>query len=198
MTIQPSPRSETGPAPRAEGGRPILEVRDIRKSFGGVEAVGGVSFTLAPGEVVALAGDNGAGKSTVIKMISGVYVPDAGEILLEGQPIQGLEPRAIRDRGIETIYQDLALADNLDVGINLFLGRERTKRVLGLLPVVDRATMRREAQEELRRLGIQLPSPLSPVRNFSGGQRQAIAIARAVYWSRRRPSACLSSARSAR
>jgi ABC-type sugar transport system ATPase subunit len=120
---------------------PILEAKSLDKKFGGIHAVQDVSLHVMPGEVVALAGDNGAGKSTVIKMISGVYKPDGGQVLYEGQRVDHLTPREIRDRGIETIYQDLALADNLDVGTNLFLGREKVNHFLGL-PYLDRKTMR--------------------------------------------------------
>lgn len=162
---------------------PILQVKGVHKRFGGNHAVRGVSFDLHPGEVLALAGDNGAGKSTVIKMISGVYETDAGSILFEGNDITTMTPQQVRNLAIETIYQDLALAENLDVGINLFLGRERMKRLFGILPVVDRAWMNAEAKKALKELGIQIPDPDQPVANLSGGQRQAIAISRAIYWN---------------
>ena len=163
---------------------PLLEVEGLHKSFGGNHAVRGVSFALQGGEVLALAGDNGAGKSTVIKMISRVYTPDRGDVRLEGRSLSGATPREARDSGIETIYQDLALAENLDVGANLFLGRELEKHILGL-PFVDRKRMRRIAAAEMEKLGIRLPAPDISVRGLSGGQRQAIAIARAVYWEAR-------------
>lgn len=137
-----------------------------------------------PGEVLALAGDNGAGKSTLIKMIAGVHQPDHGKIFYQGETISKRSPHEVRDLGIETIYQDLALADNLDVGVNIFLGRERMKRVLGL-PILDRKFMRQEAVGALQHLGIQLNDLTMPVRYLSGGQRQAIAISRAVYWKAR-------------
>lgn len=162
---------------------PILQVRGVHKRFGGNHAVRDVSFELYPGEVLALAGDNGAGKSTVIKMISGVHKADAGSILFQGQDITDMTPHQVRELAIETIYQDLALAENLDVGINLFLGRERIKRLFGVLPVIDRAWMNSEAKRALKDLGIQIPDPDQPVANLSGGQRQAIAISRAVYWN---------------
>ncbi|HKJ94228.1 MAG TPA: ATP-binding cassette domain-containing protein [Gammaproteobacteria bacterium] len=164
--------------------KPILTVKGLDKSFGGNHAVQGVSFEVHPGEVVALAGDNGAGKSTVIKMISGVLEPDGGDIVFDGERLNGLTTREIRDRGLETIYQDLALADNLDVGVNLFLGRELSRRRFGL-SFVDRRTMRDKANETLKGLGITLSDPEAIVRNLSGGQRQAIAIARAIYWKAR-------------
>jgi simple sugar transport system ATP-binding protein len=162
---------------------PILQVEGIHKSFGGNHAVRGVDFELFPGEVLALAGDNGAGKSTIIKMISGVYSADAGTVHFQGRPITTMKPQQVRDMAIETIYQDLALAENLDVGVNLFLGRERMRRFLGVLPVIDRAWMNAEAKRALKDLGISIPDPDQPVRNLSGGQRQAIAISRAVYWN---------------
>ena len=159
----------------------LLEVNDVYKRFGGTYAVQGVSLELYEGEVLALAGDNGAGKSTLIKMISGVHQPDRGEILYKGDSLLGRTPQGVREAGIETIYQDLALADNLDVGINLFLGREKQKRFLGL-PYLDRKTMREEAKKALYNLGIVVDEMSRPVRDLSGGQRQAIAISRAVYW----------------
>jgi len=170
-------------SPTADNG-PILEARSLNKRFGGIQAVRDVSLHVMPGEVVALAGDNGAGKSTVIKMISGVYKPDGGEVRYLGERVDQLTPREIRDRGIETIYQDLALADNLDAGTNLFLGREKLKHFLGL-PFLDRKTMRSEAAKALKNLGIVVRDLDAPVRTLSGGQRQALAIGRAVYWQAR-------------
>lgn len=162
----------------------ILSVRSMSKRFGGVQALQDVSFDLEAGEVLALAGDNGAGKSTLIKCISGVHQPDEGEIRYKGAAIEMASPRGARRLGIETIYQDLALADNLDVGANVFLGREPTKRFLGLLPAIDRKHMRAVAQDVLQTLEIEIPkSKLNrPVRTLSGGQRQAVAIGRAIYW----------------
>ncbi|MDJ1006288.1 MAG: ATP-binding cassette domain-containing protein [Paracoccaceae bacterium] len=159
----------------------LLTVDGLAKRFGGNEAVKDVSFDVHPGECVVLAGDNGAGKSTVIKMISGVYQPTAGQVYFLGNRLTGQSAEAVRRAGIETIYQDLALADNLDPGLNLYLGREKTKRVLGL-PVLDRAAMRRDAVDVLRGLGIVVPDPTASVREMSGGERQAIAIARAIHW----------------
>jgi simple sugar transport system ATP-binding protein len=165
-------------------GDPILRCVEVSKRFGGVHALERVSFDLHRGEVLALAGDNGAGKSTLIKVVSGVHRPDDGELLFKGEPARFANPRAARERGIETIYQDLALADNLDVGANVFLGREPASRFLGLLPRLDRATMRRAAHEVLETLDIDIPARKlnQPVRNLSGGQRQAVAIGRAIYW----------------
>jgi ABC-type sugar transport system ATPase subunit len=162
----------------------LLEARGLSKRFGGVQALQRVDFHLRRGEVVALAGDNGAGKSTLIKCISGVHPPDEGEILFKGRPVRLSHPREARDLGIETIYQDLALADNLDVGANVFLGREPPTRRFGLLPAIDRRRMRRAAAEVLETLEIEIaPDKLGqPVRTLSGGQRQAVAIGRAIYW----------------
>jgi len=167
----------------SEGTAPLLEVRGVSIHFGGVEALKAVDLEVRAGEVVALAGDNGAGKSTLIKIVSGVYVPGAGEVRFRGERTPAGDPQAVRARGIETIYQDLALADNLDVGSNIFLGREPMRRVLGL-PVVDRARMTEVAREVLERLDIHVPpNKLNvPVRLLSGGQRQAIAIGRALWW----------------
>jgi ABC-type sugar transport system ATPase subunit len=168
--------------PEASDGGPLLEARALSKRFGGVQALQRVSFELRAGEVLALAGDNGAGKSTLIKCISGVYQPDEGEILYKGRPTLLANPREAREQGIETIYQDLALADNLDVGANVFLGREPPTRRLGLLPAIDRRRMREAAAEVLRTLEIEIPpSKLTlPVRTLSGGQRQAVAISRSL------------------
>ncbi len=159
----------------------LLEAKGLKKRFGGNEAVSDVSFTVHEGECVVLAGDNGAGKSTVIKMISGVHTPTEGQVFFNGELLTGKTPEGVRSAGIETIYQDLSLADNLDPGLNLYLGREKMRRVLGI-PVLDRAAMRRDAAEVMKSLGIEVPDPAAPVRDLSGGQRQAIAIARAIHW----------------
>ncbi len=165
------------------GSEPILSCRDLSKRFGGVHALEKVSFELGRGEVLALAGDNGAGKSTLIKAISGVHHPDEGEIWFKGAPARFENPRQARETGIETIYQDLALADNLDVGANVFLGREPLVSFLGLKRL-DRTKMRDAAHEVLETLDIDIPRRKlrQPVRNLSGGQRQAVAIGRAIYW----------------
>jgi ribose transport system ATP-binding protein len=160
----------------------LLETRDVTKRFGGLTAVDRVSVGVRPGEALALLGDNGAGKSTLIKLISGVYPPDGGEILLAGKPIRVGSPMDALAAGIETIYQDLALAENLDVGANIFLGRERLRRRFGLVNVLDDAAMAAEAQKVLDRLDIHIPSLRSTIRTLSGGQRQAVAISRSIYW----------------
>ncbi len=159
----------------------ILKVDGLKKRFGGNEAVSNVSFDVNEGECVVLAGDNGAGKSTVIKMISGVYQPTAGQVHFDDTVLTGKSPEAVRSLGIETIYQDLALADNLDPGLNLYLGREKTRRIFGI-SFLDRKEMQRNAVEVMKSLGIVVPDPSAPVREMSGGQRQAIAIARAIHW----------------
>lgn len=165
--------------------QPILSVRNVSKHFGGVQALDKVSFDVFPGEVVALAGDNGAGKSTVIKAISGVYPYEDGDIFLDGKRIAFATPQEARDNGIETIYQDLALADNLSIGANIFLGREPMKRLFGILPAIDRKRMAEAAKETMKRLDFHVDRLDAPVAAFSGGQRQAVAIGRAMYWNAR-------------
>ena len=161
---------------------PILTARGVSKRFGGLTAVDDVDFEVRPGEVVALLGDNGAGKSTLIKCISGVYRPEHGTVMFNGADITHHAPADIRSRGIETIYQDLALAENLDVGANVFLGKEKTRRLFGFIPVTDDNYMRVEASTALDELDIHIPSLKQKLVNLSGGQRQAVAIARAMYW----------------
>jgi simple sugar transport system ATP-binding protein len=165
----------------------ILEVNTISKRFGGVKALDRVSIKLNEGEVLALAGDNGAGKSTLIKIISGVYTSDEGEISFNGRKILNNNPNYSRNLGIETIYQDLALADNLDVPSNIFLGREPIKKSLKFLHRLDRNFMYEQSVDVLESLKIEIPksSLTQPVASLSGGQRQAIAISRAIYWNAR-------------
>lgn len=164
---------------------PLLEVRNLSKSFGAVHALRDLTMHVAAGEVVALAGDNGAGKTTLIKAISGVYKPTSGKVLLEGQEVDFSSPQEARERGIETIYQDLALADNLTIGANIFLGREPMTKRWGFLPVLDRKKMAEAARETMALLDFHVNRLDAPVSNFSGGQRQAVAIGRAVYWNAR-------------
>lgn len=161
---------------------PLLEIRNLSKSFGPVKALNDVSMEVHAGEVVALAGDNGAGKTTLIKAISGVYPPTSGEIIVRGKPVAFETPQDARDNGIETIYQDLALADNLSIGANIFLGREPMRKAFGFLPVLDRRAMAQAARETMAILDFHVSRLDAPVSNFSGGQRQAVAIGRAVYW----------------
>jgi ABC-type sugar transport system ATPase subunit len=165
--------------------QPIIQAVNLEKHFGGLVAVNNVSLDVYPGEVVGLVGDNGAGKSTLIKMISGVYRPDNGQILLDGAEVHFATPMEARQRGIETIYQDLALCENLDAPVNIFLGREPFKRTLGFFRVVNRSYMLTESEHVLDQLDIHIPNLNRPIRQMSGGQRQAVAIARAVYWNAR-------------
>ena len=160
-----------------------LSIRGVTKIFGGLTAVDKISLDVRRGEVVGLLGDNGAGKSTLIKCVSGVHRPEEGEIFFDGAPALFATPMDARRAGIETIYQDLALANNLDVGANIFLGREVKKRRLGgLVQTLDDKFMERESRETLDSLQIRFPTLTEPIQNLSGGQRQAVAIARAVYW----------------
>ena len=176
---------EAAARPRA-GDEPIFEARDVTKRFGRVVALRGVDFDLRAGEVHAIVGDNGAGKSTLIKILSGVMQPTSGEILIDGHPVSLGSPREARSHGIETVYQDLALANHLDASANLFLGRESLQPgVLGWLGFLDSRTMRRRTSEELRHLKIDIPSVQVPVLGMSGGQRQAVAVARAHAWGSR-------------
>src|SRR5512147_703666 len=138
---------------------PLLQAVNLTKRFGGLTAADSVSLDVNVGEVTGLVGDNGAGKSTFIKMIAGVYQPDDGELYFEGRKVEFSGPRDARDMGIETIYQDLALAENLDVGSNIFLGREIKKRYLGgMIKTLDRSKMRKESANVLSRLDIVIPS----------------------------------------
>ena len=164
----------------------ILRAKEIEKRFGRVVALRGVNYELRHGEVHAIVGDNGAGKSTLIKIVSGVHPPDAGTIALEGNEVTIPSPRAARELGIETVYQDLSLADELDAATNLFLGREELMPApLSWFGFLDKKKMRRRAAEEINRLKVGIPSVQQPVLNFSGGQRQSIAVARAIAWGRR-------------
>jgi D-xylose transport system ATP-binding protein len=161
---------------------PVLELVDIRKSYGPVNALRGVSLQLRPGEVHALVGDNGAGKSTLIKTITGVHPHDGGQILWRGEPMSFAGPRDAARRGISVVYQDLAVCGNLSVADNVFLGREsRHSGPLGsLLRRVDRTAMEQETLDLLRSLSVNLQKVRTPVEGLSGGQRQSVAIARAL------------------
>jgi len=162
---------------------PMLEVRGLTKRFGGLTAVDHMDMQVFPGEVVGLLGDNGAGKSTLIKMISGVYHPEEGQILFQGKEVRMASPADALELGIETLYQDLALAENLDVFSNIFMGREKTRRFLGLIPVLDHQAMHDESKKVLDRLEIEIPSLRNLINTLSGGQRQAVAIGRSIYWN---------------
>jgi simple sugar transport system ATP-binding protein len=163
---------------------PILEARGIVKDFGRVRALRGADFTVYPAEVVALVGDNGAGKSTLVKCLADVAHPDAGELVFEGSPVELSTPTQARELGIETVYQDLALAADLDPAANLFLGREATRGgLLGKLGFLDKAEMHRRADDAFESLGVGLQDSSAPVANMSGGQRQGVAVSRAVTWA---------------
>jgi simple sugar transport system ATP-binding protein len=163
---------------------PVLEARNIVKSFGRVSALRGASFTVYPNEVVALVGDNGAGKSTLVKTLVGVHPPDSGEILFQGEPVDIHTPSDARRLGIETVYQDLALAAEIDPPANMFLGREILRGgVLGKLGFLDKGEMRRRSADAFKQLGVNIQDTTAPVANMSGGQRQGIAICRAVTWA---------------
>jgi simple sugar transport system ATP-binding protein len=162
---------------------PMLQVRQLTKRFGGLTAVDQVDMDVYPGEVVGLLGDNGAGKSTLIKMVSGVYHPDGGQIFFQGKEVKMGSPMDALELGIETLYQDLALAENLNVYSNIFLGREQTKPFLGFIRVLDHAAMHEESEKVLKRLEIEIPSLKSQIKTLSGGQRQAVAIGRSIYWN---------------
>jgi len=159
---------------------PVVEMRNIKKNFAAVQALRGVDLVLQYGEVLGLVGDNAAGKSTLMKVLSGAYIPDDGEILIEGKNVHMADPLHARRLGIEMVYQDLALANNLDVTANVFLGREAVSARLGLFSVMDGRRMEQEAQRLLGRLKIDIPSVRLLVERLSGGQRQAVAIARTM------------------
>jgi simple sugar transport system ATP-binding protein len=164
----------------------LLEARGVTKRFGAVEALRGASFAVNAGEVVALMGDNGAGKSTLIKTICGVHPPDDGEILFAGRSIVGMSPSEIHSLGVETVYQDLALAPDLDTAANLYLGREMlAKGLLGRLGVLATKRMAVHAQQVLTDLNVAIKDPSAPVATLSGGQQQSVAVARAVTWADR-------------
>ena len=164
------------------GRQPIVEMLGISKFYGGNTALNAVDFRIGAGQVVALLGDNGAGKSTLIKILSGVQAPDEGEIRIDGRPVQIGSPAQAKQLGIETIYQDLALCDNLDIPSNIFLGRELKRRYArGLIQVFDKSRMAEETRRLLTDLRINIESLNAPVRNLSGGQRQTITIARSVH-----------------
>lgn len=164
----------------------LLEARGIRKSFGRVEALRGADFEVHEGEVVALMGDNGAGKSTLVKTLSGVLTPDDGEIWSAGERVSLTSAQDARRRGIETVYQDLALANTLDPPANLFLGRELVRKgLVGRLGFLDHAAMRAQAREAFERLGVTVRAEHGAVESLSGGQRQGVAVCRAVMWASR-------------
>jgi D-xylose transport system ATP-binding protein len=158
---------------------PLLQLRAINKSFGAVHVLHDVDLTIYPGQVTALVGDNGAGKSTLVKTIAGIYGYDSGEYLFEGKPVTVHSPKDASDLGIEIVYQDLALCDNLDIVENMFLGREQRSGVL-----LDENSMEDQARKTLASLSVRtVKSVRQPVASLSGGQRQTVAIAKAVLWN---------------
>jgi simple sugar transport system ATP-binding protein len=178
--------AEPAAAPGSPAVTPVLEVRDIRKSYGPVAALTSVSFAVYPGEVVGLLGDNGAGKSTLVRCVSGMTTPDSGTILINNKVASISSPHDAQELGVETVHQDLMLVGSLDVPANMFLGRELRsgKPVLRQLGWLDKATMRRDTLAIVDRLHIRLPSINAPVEVLSGGQRQSVAVGRAVSWGR--------------
>ena len=175
-----TPAAET-PEPRT----PVLQARGLVKKYGHVTALDGADFDLMPGEVLAVIGDNGAGKTSLIKALTGAVQPDSGEILLDGRPVRFRDPLDARKHGIETVYQDLAVAESLDIATNMFLGREvRKPGVLGrVFRMLDKKHMREESARHMAALKIGLRSLTQPVESLSGGQRQGVAVARAVAWA---------------
>jgi len=164
----------------------IYEVKNVSKTYGAVVALDGASLKLHAGEVVGLVGDNGAGKSTLVKVLSGAHSPDSGQILLDGEERTWHNPKEALEAGIETLYQDSGLAPHLTVSQNVFLGREKfVKGIFGKLGFLARKQMEEEAQADLEAVGIAFPSANRPVSQLSGGQRQAVAIGRAVSWARK-------------
>lgn len=160
----------------------MLELKDITKHFGAIKAVDGVSFSVNSGECLGLVGDNGAGKSTIVKIMSGYHSQTSGSLIVAGKQVNLSSPTASRNHKIETVYQNLALVEQLDVTSNFFLGRELFTRWGGFLRFLDKKKMLEQAKAELERIGINIPSMKSTVSDLSGGQRQSIAIARSIFW----------------
>ncbi|HTU88038.1 MAG TPA: ATP-binding cassette domain-containing protein [Solirubrobacteraceae bacterium] len=176
MSTSNSPAPAAEPGHSSSNGAPLLELRGITKRFGPVQALTRINFEIPPGQVTALAGDNGAGKSVTIKTIAGLWPPDEGEILWQGKPVHFHGPRDSEAAGITTIYQDLALCDNLDIVQNMFLGHERVTHLL-----LDEGSMELSAKETLKELHVvTIRSIRQPVASLSGGQRQSVAVAKAV------------------
>lgn len=164
----------------------VLEARSIVKRFGRIEALRGTNFEVRPGEVVALLGDNGAGKSTLVKTLCGVHRPDEGQILVDGEPVTFSSPRDAQAMGIEVVYQDLALAPDLDSAANMFLNRELLRGGLARkFGVLDSTEMRRRTEKALEEMQVKLPSVAVRMDALSGGQRQSVAVVRAIMWADR-------------
>ena len=171
--------------PTSDSRNPVLELRGVSKWYGQVRALEGVDFAVHPGEVHGLLGDNGAGKSTLLKIASGAVAPDAGEILVDGEEVRLSSPSDARARGIETVYQDLAIANPRSCTANVFIGREIKRRgPLGWVGVLDRRAMHARAAQEFGELGVTITNPKQQAGMLSGGQRQGVAIARAAMWAR--------------
>jgi fructose transport system ATP-binding protein len=179
--------TQTAQVQRPENQTPILSAKGIVKRYGQVTAIDGADFELYPGEILAVIGDNGAGKSSLIKALSGAVIPDEGEIRLDGEPVHFKSPIEARQAGIETVYQDLAVAPALDIATNLFLGREQRRAgPLGsVFRMVDKKAMRAEADRQMKNLQIGIRSMSQAVETLSGGQRQGVAVARAAAWARK-------------
>ncbi len=161
--------------------QPLLRMSNICKNFGEIRALNNVNLVLNQGDILGLVGDNAAGKSTLMKILSGTYIPDKGEIFFEGRNVEFRFPRDSRKLGIEMIYQDLAVADNMDIVENIFLGVELERPILGgLIKVIDRKRMERESWETLEKIRINIDSVNAKVETLSGGQRQSVAIARTI------------------
>jgi len=180
MTMPPTTQSTS------RHGTPILQARGITKRFGHVEALRGVDFDAHAGEITALIGDNGAGKSTMVKILSGVYAPTSGELLVDGAPVRFGSPADAHALGIETVYQDLSVCPDLNPSANMYMGREAVlPGLLGKLGFLDNATMRRESAVAFKRLKVALKDMDAPIASLSGGQRQSVAICRSAMWAKR-------------
>ncbi|MBW4025211.1 MAG: sugar ABC transporter ATP-binding protein [Proteobacteria bacterium] len=179
----------TDPLPlanRTPAGEPLLSLRHVGRTFGSVVALSNVTFDIRAGEVLGLVGDNGAGKSTIIKIISGMFPQTSGEVILEGKPRHWTSPQQALSAGIETVYQDVGLAATLSITANIFLGREVVRPgLLGRMGFLDNGAMSKVAQADTAKTGIRLPHLDTTVGNLSGGQRQAITIARSMSWARK-------------
>lgn len=194
---------ETAHMTKAGDKPPLLEAREVWKRFGTIEALRGANFTLGHGEIVALMGDNGAGKSTLVKTLCGLYAPSEGEVLLNGKPTHFGSPKDAQAIGMETVYQDLAMAPELDAAANMFLGREILRTGFwGRMGFLDKPQMRSRTVDALTTMKVALKSVDAPISTLSGGQRQSIAVVRAVTWADKivvmdEPTAALGVAQSA-
>ena len=164
---------------------PVIAVQGLTKHYGGVKALTDAEFQLGAGEHVAIVGDNGAGKSTFVRLITGVEQPSSGEILMDGQSVEFESPLNAREQGIETVFQNLALAEDLDVPSNIFMGREITRLNLGPLSILNHGAMRAQSVDMLSTTGVQIQDLSEPMRGMSGGQRQCVAIARAAGFAKK-------------